>query len=163
MKKITKPIALISLALVFLMVFTACDLFKSEKTFSKSGYQITLDDSFTEKEYVSMTGYYESTKMIVTVLKEEFTLFEGYDVETLKEYAELVIEANGMSNITPSESNGTVFFEYEKNLNGKDYKYYATVHKSSDAFWLVQFGCEAKNYDDLKSDMEKYAASFNAD
>ena len=163
MKKLVKQISLVSLVLALLVVFTACDLFSSEKTFSGNGYSITLDSSFVEKEYVSMTGYYESQKLVATVLKEEFSLFEGYYIGSLEEYAELIIEANGLSDIKVSKNNGIVFFEYEKTLNGKNFKYYATVHKGSDAYWLVQFGCETKNYDSLKADMEKYASSFKAD
>ena len=164
MKRITKLITVLCLFLALLTVFTACEASKSEKTFSGSGFSITLDNSFYEKELVSLTAYYESTKMIVTVLKEEFSLFEGYVVvNSLAEYAELVISANGLENITASEKDGVTYFEYEKTVSGKDYKYYATVHKGSDAFWLVQFACETKNYEDLKADMETYAKSFKAE
>lgn len=161
MKKIVKISAVIALVLALVMIFTACDLFKpSEETFSGNGFSITLNSSFVEKELASMTAYYESQKVIVTVLKEELSLFSGYDVDTLNDYAELVISANSLENVDVLEKDGLVYFEYEKSTNGKDFKYLATVHKGSDAFWLVQFASESKNYDTLRSDMEGYAKSF---
>ena len=99
-----------------------------EKEFSKEGATITLTDEFTEKDLVSQTAYYESMDSIVVMLKEEFTLFEeaGYEDMTLSEYADLVIQANSLS-AERKEEEGLTCFTYEKEQNGKNFEYYATV------------------------------------
>ena len=45
------------------------------------------------------------------------------------------------------------YFSYEKEVNGKKYFYLASVHKSTDAFYLVQYICLSKN-------KEKYEPKF---
>ena len=45
------------------------------------------------------------------------------------------------------------YFTYEKEVNGKKYFYLASVHKSTDAFYLVQYICLSKN-------KEKYEPKF---
>ena len=48
-----------------------------DKTFEKAGMQITLTTAFSEKEYIGQTACYQSSKVIVTAIKEEFTYFES--------------------------------------------------------------------------------------
>ena len=97
---------------------------------------------------------------IVVMLKEEFTLFEeaGYEDMTLSEYADLVIQANSLS-AERKEEEGLTCFTYEKEQNGKNFEYYATVFKGPDAYWLIQFACETKNFDDFLPDFQKWAKS----
>ena len=130
------------------------------KDFTKAGATITLTDKFMEQELATQTAYYVSQTSIVTTLKEEFSLFKGteYEVMTLKEYADLVIDANTLK-ASAAEKDGLVYFTYEKSMNGKDYKYYATVFKGTDAYWLIQFACEVKNFDKFLPDFEGWAKS----
>ena len=161
MKK-TYKISLLLLCMVLLLSFCSCGLFgkAKEKDSSKSGATITLTDEFTEQELVSQTAYYVSMKSIVTMLKEEFSLFKGTEYEnmTLNEYAKLVITANSLT-ATAAEEDGLVYFTYEKSNNGKDYKYYATVFKGTDAYWLIQFACEVDDFDKFLPDFQKWAKS----
>lgn len=158
MKKLLKRILVLTIA-VATFVFAGC--FGSPKTFSKEGMSIELTDQFVEKEYISMTCYYESPEMIVTVLKEEFSLNPSVESWTLTKYAQTVVSVNGLTDVEISKSEqGYAFFEYSKTVSGKDYTYFATCHKSEDAFWLIQFACFTKNYDSQKSNMEKYADSI---
>lgn len=55
----------------------------------------------------------------------------------------------------PAEEDGLVYFTYEKSNNGKDYKYYATVFKGTDAYWLIQFACEVDDFDKFLPDFQK--------
>ena len=131
-----------------------------DKEFSKSGMTITLTDGFVEKDLVSQTAYYESTKAIVTALKEEFSLFEqaGYEDMTLEEYGNLVLTTNSFDT-EMQHKNGLSYFTYEKSVSGKDFKYFATVFEGSDAFWLIQFASEQKNFDTFQPKFEKWANS----
>ena len=155
-----KKICLVVLCVFLLTGFCSCGFLAKakDKDFSKAGMTITLTDQFTEQENVSQTVYYVSLTSIVTGLKEETKIFEdaGYGSLTLKEYAELVIKGNSL-NSQVSEKDGLTYFTYEKSVSGKDYKYYATVFKGADAFWLIQFGCEQKNFDKYQPDYVKWA------
>ena len=99
-----RPIRIISTIVLTLMTYFVTTLIINkpwnatiEKTFTKAGLSITLTAGFTEKEMMSKTAYYESKSAIVTVLKEEFSLFESVNISTdisLREYAQLVITQN---------------------------------------------------------------------
>lgn len=149
----------LGLALVLILVLsTGCGVFvDSPKTFTKSGLSITLTEAFSEKEYVTFTAYYLSSNMMVTALKEEFSLFDGMNL-TLDEYAQLVIEANSLD-AEVSHENGLVCFTFQQAVNGKDFSYLAAVYEAEDAYWLVQLGCESGNFEKLKDEMVKYAQS----
>lgn len=126
----------------------------SDKTFETSGMQITLTSAFYEKEYVSMTAYYESRDAIVTVLKEEFGLVDGFGNYTLSQYTDTVLSANNLSaSVQTREGKEYQYFTYERSASGKNFYYLATTHKSSDAFWLIQFAC-------VVSDKDKYTDKF---
>ena len=147
------------------------DLFKAEpKEFSKAGMTITLSDKFYEKDMVNYTAYYESQKVGVTALKEEFTLFEqaGYDCGELsiKDYIGFVIQANELPTDTEiTEENGLTSFTYEKTASGNDFKYFAAAYKTGDAFWLFNFYCERDDFDGFLPRFQEWAGSvtFTAD
>lgn len=128
----------------------------SAKTFEKAGMQITLTSKFTEKEYISMTAYYESADAIVTVVKESFTdvASAGLEINTLDEYTDVVLSNNGLnSSKLTRENQEYIYFTYEKSVSGKDFYYLATTHKSSDAYWLIQFAC-------VKDKKEQFTETF---
>ena len=151
--------ALVCVAAMAVCMLASCGA--SSKDFSAAGMTITLTNAFTEKELASATSYYESTTSIVLTLKEEFSLFEQNGISTdisLKEYAELIAYNNGFD-VEIIENDGLTYFTYENTANGKDFTYLATVHKCSDAFWLIQFACESKNYEKLSKDFMTWAKS----
>ena len=161
MKKLSRPMqiglivlaAVLSFSVFFLLSKGLGNVFESKaktKEFAKAGMTITLTSDFYEKEIASQTAYYESQKYIVSVLKEEFTIFESMNISTdisAKEYAKLVLDNNMLTSPIEEKDNLT-YFKYEKTTNGKLFSYFATVHKSSDSFWLIQFVCESKNAED---------------
>ena len=119
---------------------------------------IVLTENFIEKDHASHTSGYYSESISVITLKEEFSLQEGFEDLTLPEYAQLAIDANGISSQVNTVE-GLVTFEYNKQINGKDNTYHAYVFKASDAFWLIQFVCESKNYEENSAFIEKWAKS----
>lgn len=155
---------LIALACVMVMavsMLAGCGGAKA-KEFSKAGMSITLTTAFTEKEMATQTAYYESQKAVVTCLKEEYSLLEdegmSADDVTLEQYAEAVITLNGLDSEVQTED-GLTYIRYDKSLNGKDFSYYATCFKGTDAFWLIQFACESKNFDTMHDTFKTWAKS----
>lgn len=133
-----------------LLLFIGCT--PSPKTFEKAGMQITLTGSFYEKDIASMTAYYESRTSIVTALKEEFTLADGFENYTLSQYSGLVLKGNKLTaTVHEREGKEYQYFSYEKSVNGKEFYYLATTHKASDAFWLIQFGCVVSDKDKFEN------------
>lgn len=162
-RKIFKSLITFTLALIT-FIFSGCIFLAQPKTFTKAGVSITLTNAFVEKEYVTMTCYYESPQLVVTLLKEEFTMLSGLEDWTLMEYAETTIKGNKLTDsVAAMSEDGYAYFEYQKELSGNNYSYYATCHKTGDAFWLIQFGCLSKNFDNLYESILKYAKSITFD
>lgn len=156
-KSKVNKIAMVVMVLSFILIYGIIKfgdgtidrlLASNPQEFSKAGLTITLTQDFHEMEVVSQTATYFTPECVVTSLKEEFTLFEQNDLPTdisLKEYAEIIISNNALdTKIEGNESRPC--FVYGRQANGKDYTYLATVFKGSDAFWMVTFACESKNY-----------------
>ena len=146
MKK--KLVAFIASAMAVISCVAVIAGCSSPKTFEKAGMQITLTSSFTEKEIVSQTAYYESTSAIVTVLKEEFTLLPDFENYTVSQYTDMVLTTNNLTaEKSTREGKDYMYFTYEKSVSGKDFYYLATTHKGEDAFWLIQFACSVSQKD----------------
>lgn len=164
MKK--KSFFILTSLLIFIFVFSGCADANSPKTFSKAGMSITLDGSFNEAVYESYTACYDSPYVAVYALKQDFTFFEGsgYGTDTpLKDYANLVIESNGLENCDVTEANGLVGFSFQKESGGGLYHYNAYVYKSDSAFWLVQFATEADNASVYENKIISFAQSVTFD
>ena len=160
MKHVTKLLAIF--ALIGSLLLCACTA--SPKTFTKDGMSITLTNRFSEiKQENFLTGY-GSTNAAVLVTKEAFTLFEGTTLgksSTLTDYANAVITAQKLADGTEVKTNdGVTYFNYESSVDGVTYKYMATVHKSEDAFWMIQFSAKAADYADMEADFFTYAKSI---
>ena len=141
---------IVALMCIFVMltgILTSCGGAAKPKVFSKAGMSITLTEAFTEKVNEEMTAYYESKYVIATCLKEEYASFGiTEDFMTLDEYADTVIEVNNITADVVNEDDLT-YFRYDKTVEGGDASYLGFVYKTSDAFWLIQFGCETKFFE----------------
>jgi hypothetical protein len=162
MKKI-RIFALVAALLMIMTAFTGC-FAPQEKKFSKAGMTITLDSSFHEKDIVSQTAMYMSNDILVTVVKEEFSLFENLDIDpeeySLTDYAELIVANNKFEDVNIETKDGLTGFVFENDANGKTYKYSAYVFKGSDAFWLFQIAVIAKDYDKHTEQIKTIAKSI---
>ena len=137
------------------------------KTFSAAGMNLTLTEDFGEKQHAAYTAYYESEDLLVLAVKEEYTLFENTDfsAQTSPErYADLVWKSNQMEgDLLLQENDDLLWFEYDRHVNGVDYRYRAYVFKANDGFWLVQFAARADRYAELSSTIAGYGASVYFD
>ena len=136
-----------------------------DKKFSVDGMTITLNSNFEKVDVDKEHKYdasYGSEEVAVFVLKEEFSLVEGFEDYTLEEYAELLVESNGLSSDVKIKD-GMTFFDYQKksSKDQKTYRYRSYVYKSDDAFWMIQFAIETKNYDDYADSIDEWARSVS--
>ena len=126
-----------------------------------------LTDAFVEKSHAAYTLYAESEDLLVLGLKEEYTLFENTDFSaqtSLKQYAELVWIANQLEGELPLVDDGEhLWFDYDKHVNGADYRYRAYVLKDNEGFWLLQFAARADEFEALTEPIREYAASVYFD
>ena len=140
-----------------LLLSTGCSA--QTKEFSVKELTITLTEDFQEASYPSYDGSFESRDMAVYILREEFELFDGGDVEVdLAYYTDLLIEGNGLDVQTQSKD-GLTYFVFDKDANGDAYTYYAFTYEGDDAFWLVQICCRTENAEKLESTVLQYAKS----
>lgn len=147
MKTQTKIIALL---LALCLLFCGCAV--ADQTVTADDLTITIpgnykdygDEDFSE----GYTLVYGRNDAVVMALKEEFSIFEEYNMTlTLQEYADLVLQAN---NITDGvqEVNGILTFSFTNESNGESHSYQAAVFESEDAFWLIQAGCLTENFEE---------------
>ena len=124
---------------------------------------ITLTNQFSEISSGGYTACYDSQDVAVIVLKEEFSLFEGFDKYTLNEYGNLLITNNNLdSSVKLQNYNGLTYFEYQySNPETKDlYHYFSVVFKTSDSFWMIQFVTLEKNYNYNKQNIINWAKNI---
>lgn len=150
---------LVGAAIGFMLTSSLLDRANPE-TFSYQDMQITLTDQFST---VSVDGFdvcYSSGEAVVFALEEPFSMAEGLGEYTLEEYAELVIEGNGLpSSVSVQTQDGLTFFEYTATNSGDTYAYLAVVYKTDDAFWLVQFSTLADQVEEYRPTFLEWAKS----
>lgn len=132
-----------------------------EKTFSSHGMNITLTDAFKEKEFADYTVAYASRDVAVFALEEPFTLMDGAENYTVKQYADLVIEANALNCTEKNYDSEPVSFEYDYVNDEVDetYHYFSYAYKAGNAFWVVQFSTTKQNADKLAGEIAGWAKS----
>ena len=127
------------------------------KQFNKAGMTITLTEEFKEFDAGNYTVGYTTNKCAVFALEEAFSLFENGESMTVREYGQLVLYNNGMNETSKLvEENGLLYFEYQM----ETYYYMACLYKAEDAFWLVQFSCDADNISAFKDNFTQWAKTI---
>lgn len=160
-----KKLIALMLTVLMLLTFAGCDtsvLDAKEALFTKAGMEITLTEGFKETEMAGYTVCYDSSEVAVFVLKEEFSAAEGFGDYTLEEYAALVYQANADRSpdaVTTTDGLTTMEYVFENEEDGNTYKYFSTMFKGPDAFWLIQFSCFEENYDEYKPHFIEWAKS----
>ena len=159
MKKVFAKIVLISAVFVLTLSIVGCSFLNpKDKVFSKEGMSITLNESFYESDIITQTAYYASLEAIVTALKEDGSIIGDC---TVTEYAEMICEVNKFDPDSVVTKDGYAEFTYEKELNGKEFYYYARCLHDGKDFWLFQFACETKNTEKYTPLFEKWASSIS--
>jgi len=133
----------------------------SPKSFSSGGMTITVTDEFQKLDLDQYTLALDSSKVAVFFLKEPFYLVPDSESYTLMQYADMVIEANGLQSKKMTADGGLVYFTYENisDYDNKTYKYFSYVYKSDSAFWLIQFATLSENASEYTDQFEDWARS----
>ncbi len=114
------------------------------ETFNVDNMQITLIQEFVEVPYDDFDAAYQTTDMLVLVVKEAKPIAEGYEDLTLEQYAGLLITGQEDAGLVCSDlknENGLYYFEYQATVEGQTYYYKDYAYESNDAFWHVTFIC----------------------
>jgi len=132
------------------------------KTFSVEGITLTLTDEFRTFEAEGFLRCYESPDLAVLVTKEPFSLLEGSEEYTLRQYGELVVQASDLT-ATFFDGDGLTGFAYDSvnGETGETFRYKAFVYKTADAFWMVQFVCNESAYVTQKVNFSTWAKSIS--
>ncbi len=129
------------------------------KTFTKAGMSITLNDDYKEVSVDNYTVAYDSQKVAVLALKEDFGVFQGFEDYTVEQYAELVLMANNMDHTLKNQGN-LCYFEYDfKTDTNVEYHYVTFHYKAGDAFWMIQFATPKNNYEKVQTQIMEWAES----
>lgn len=157
MKSITK-----ALLLGVLCIGLLCGCTAKPETFSKGEISLTLTSGFDELKQEGAFAVYGSRDEAVMIQKEDFSTLADIGISkdsTLTDYANAVIHANELRDTTVEERDGVVCFIYEATTGKKTYAYLATVQKSDDAFWLIQFSAIKDKFDEKEATFLTYAKS----
>lgn len=128
--------------------------------FSAEGMNITLTDAFEQAEYDGYTACFESDRVAVFALKEEFSLLEGFSEYTLDDYAELVFSVNAMDS-TVKKVDGLTCFEYTAVISDETVVYYAFLYKADDAFWMINFAVPEEDSAEYYDKIVEWAKSVD--
>ena len=112
------------------------------KTFTKEDFQITLTDAFEEAQEEGCHSFYTSKTAMVFTVREEKEIFGDI---TLKEYGDLVLQANGRTGIQMNQGEGFIWFEYTDTPSKQEVYYLAVCCQGEDAFWIINFATPVKN------------------
>ena len=143
----------ISIALCLALVavlFTGCIPDSREFTCQELTMDVPLlmQDVSSDSAYSSFAFALDSSKVAIFGIKEDFSIISGGEELSTMDYAKTVIEVNGHDSLAISRSNEDyVYFTFEANLEAGLFKYVAGCYKGSEAFWLVQFGGPAVNFE----------------
>lgn len=145
-----RRIAAVLAVIMLLCGLTGC--LATPKTFTFKDLSITVtskmrDVTGMDETWSQYTFALDSKKVAVFGLYEEASLFE--ENLTLKEYADLVIQANELDEIPISRANQDYYyFSFDKTLDGGRYRYLAGVYQAEEGFWLVQVASLITDYDE---------------
>ena len=122
---------------------------------------ITLNENFSEEELENFTVCYGSRREVVICLKEPFTLLAGSENYTLEQYGQLVLQTNGMTDFQVQTQDGITYFEYESETDQGTFYYLCTLHKATDAFWMIQFAVDSDEAEAAIPDFFTWAKSVS--
>lgn len=131
------------------------------KVFSSNGMNVTLTDAFQKMDMANYTVAYGSEEIAVFALKEAFSLADGSERYTLKQYADLVLQSNGLdASVLETDGDLTCFqYEFTNSETNETYRYFTYMYKADDAFWLVQFATLTENAEKYTQQISEWAKS----
>lgn len=135
---------------------------KENGLYTSEGFSVVLPNNYIRQENERFALYaVEKDKSVIALLAESFydVLSAGMDANMpASEYAKLVIEADDGVQATVLDKGGNAYFEYVKEMDGEQYRYFVYAYRGSGAYYLLQFCCndiEADFYREAFEQIEK--------
>ena len=125
--------------------------------------QITLTDEFMKVPVSDFDACFATDEIVVLVIRDDFNMIEDLENYSLQEYGEASLEANELKDISEvKENNGIMYYDYEweNTEENTTYYYYATIFKSEDAFWTIQFAVTAENAEQYMPQIIEYSETI---
>ena len=148
-----KRLYMCALALAMTVSITACG--GSDKADNNAAGESS--DSSTDDEAKNEPKEITSDDLCIGIreTKEELSS-NNITVNSINDYASIIMEKSGITAEPTTVNDNAVYFEWNKTIKDKDYSYIGYVTTSTDACWLIQFGCLTEKYEELKPQFLKY-------
>lgn len=132
------------------------------QVFEKEDFQITLTEDFSEESLEDFLAVYISKSVYVFVMQEEKSYFDDI---TLEEYAQLVLEVNGRTDLLINKQEQYLWYEFTETPDAQELYYVSVCCEYEDAFYVVSFSTPVENRVDYKEQFLDWAdtISFAAD
>jgi hypothetical protein len=167
-------IIIISVAAVIVVGFVSLVLYNvlkkpEEKTFtSEFGMTVVLDESFIEDDTVNAQWMLKSNKTIFAGSRDtkEFLESMNYNLASLDEYIELILQLNKETADVAYEGEGADRFGYayySATISGADYSYMLICKESETAFSSMNFACKAKDFEENKAQYMEWAKKITVE
>ena len=163
-----KSISLIALMAALSLLLTGCGITQllEDQTINYGDLTMTLPgyyQDYSQQEFAQNYSFvYGFNDVAIMGLREEITLFTSYGSDlTLEEYAQMVIDGNGL-NCEVETVDGLITFSFTSENSGQTHAYLAAVYQSARAFWLIQIGCLENNYENNREKFINILKTVNA-
>lgn len=147
----------------FLLAYDAPEYAKDGEPYEiidDSGVKMTLTDSFIDAELAGFDFSYCTDDVVVLAFEDAFSLMEGFEDYSLKEYGELSIRNNELDSKVEKEDDVT-YYLYESYVENEatNYVYFASIYKTEDSFWTITFAVDEAQYEEYKPLFLEWAKS----
>ncbi len=133
------------------------------KQFRCEEMQITLTDEFMKVPVADFDACFANEDIVVLVIRDDFSVMDGLENYTLQEYGELSLEVNELADVSEvKQNNGIMYYDYEAENTEENntYYYYATIFKSEDAFWTIQFAVLTEEVEQYMPQIIEYSETI---
>ena len=133
------------------------------KQFKCDEMQITLTDEFMKVPVADFDACFANGDITILVTRDDFGVMDGLENYSLQEYGELSLELYDLAEVTEiKENKGITYFDYvaENEEENSTYYYYATIFKSEDAFWTIQFAATSEDAEQYMPQIIEYSETI---
>lgn len=156
-KKIT-----LGLCLTILTACMLCGCNSSPKNFTVGTMTITLTDNFKESKMNGFDAYIVSDDVTFSVKTENASdlEYQGYEISGLKDYSKEICKLNNISSDKLMQRNSYYYFSNTATVSGAKYTYLHCMFQQGNNYWICEFVCKHRNYNNLEASMLQWADSI---
>lgn len=157
---LNKKCVLTFLMSMFLLLLTGCGA--NPKNFTCRELTITLSDDFVETDMTGFDAYYKSEQVLFSAVEEteEELQYAGYEIANLNGYCQELLHQNNVSEDELIKRGDYYYFTHNAIKSGAKYTYVHCILEGHNSYWNCEFVCKAKDYDNLKKQIFKWADSI---